>query len=93
MRLTNGKGMDVVLKSLSNEALRRTWNCVAPFGRFVELGKRDIQNNTGLEMRPFLNNISFSGVDIAALVSEYTESARSSAYRCSSCYNRASLGH
>ncbi|PNP38755.1 hypothetical protein TGAMA5MH_09320 [Trichoderma gamsii] len=73
MRLTNGKGVDVVLNSLSNEALRRTWNCVAPFGRFIELGKRDIQDNTGLEMRPFLNNISFSGVDIDALVSEYPD--------------------
>lgn len=71
MRLTSGKGVDVVLNSLSNEALRRTWNCVAPFGRFIELGKRDIHDNTGLEMRPFLNNISFSGLDIGALVSEY----------------------
>ncbi|KAL6885742.1 hypothetical protein GGI43DRAFT_432364 [Trichoderma evansii] len=73
MRLTNGKGVDVVLNSLSNEALRRTWNCVAPFGRFIELGKRDIHDNTGLEMRPFLNNISFSGLDIGALVSEYPD--------------------
>jgi NADPH:quinone reductase-like Zn-dependent oxidoreductase len=73
MRLTNGKGVDVVLNSLSNEALRRTWNCVAPFGRFIELGKRDIYDNTGLEMRPFLNNITFSGLDISALITEYPD--------------------
>ncbi|KAL7917166.1 hypothetical protein ACQKWADRAFT_326264 [Trichoderma austrokoningii] len=36
--------------------------------RFIELGKRDINDNTGLEMRPFFNNIRFSGVDIAALI-------------------------
>ncbi|KAL9485418.1 hypothetical protein ACSS6W_004207 [Trichoderma asperelloides] len=73
MRLTNGQGVDVVLNSLANEALRRTWNCVAPFGRFIELGKRDIHDNTGLEMRPFLNNISFSGLDINTLVTEYPD--------------------
>lgn len=71
MRLTNGQGVDVVLNNLANEALRRTWNCVAPFGRFIELGKRDIHDNSGLEMRPFLNNISFSGLDINTLVTEY----------------------
>ncbi|TWU77398.1 putative PKS-like protein biosynthetic cluster [Metarhizium rileyi] len=73
MRVTSGRGVDVVLNSLTNEALRRTWKCVAPFGRFIELGKHDIYDNTGLEMRPFLNNITFAGVDIAALVTEYPD--------------------
>jgi NADPH:quinone reductase-like Zn-dependent oxidoreductase len=41
-RLTNGKGVDVVLNSLAGEGLRQSWLCVAPFGRFIELGKRDI---------------------------------------------------
>ncbi len=41
-RMTGGRGVDVVLNSLAGEALRQTWLCVAPFGRFVEVGKRDI---------------------------------------------------
>lgn len=41
-RMTNGKGVDVVLNSLAGEALRESWNCLAWFGRFVELGKKDI---------------------------------------------------
>lgn len=41
-RMTGGRGVDVVLKSLAGEALRQTWLCVAPFGRFVEVGKRSI---------------------------------------------------
>jgi NADPH:quinone reductase-like Zn-dependent oxidoreductase len=73
MRVTNGRGVDVVLNSLANEALRRTWHCVAPFGRFIEVGKRDIYDNTGLEMRPFLNNITFAGLDIAVLITEYPD--------------------
>lgn len=41
-RMTNGKGVDAVLNSLAEEGLRQSWLCVAPFGRFIELGKRDI---------------------------------------------------
>lgn len=41
-RMTGGRGVDVVLNSLAGEALRQTWLCVAPFGRFIELGKKDI---------------------------------------------------
>ncbi|KAL9113104.1 MAG: hypothetical protein Q9227_002716 [Pyrenula ochraceoflavens] len=62
MRMTKGRGCDVILNSLSGEALRRTWECTAMFGRFVEVGKRDLLGNSGLEMNPFLRNITFIGV-------------------------------
>ena len=39
IRATAGKGVDVIMNSLSGEALRLSWSCIAPFGRFVELGK------------------------------------------------------
>lgn len=45
MRMTNGRGVDVILNSLAGEFLRRTWDCIAPFGRFIEIGKKDAQNN------------------------------------------------
>ncbi|EAW14856.1 putative polyketide synthase [Aspergillus clavatus NRRL 1] len=60
-------GVDVVLNSLSGEALRESWACVAPFGRFVEIGKLDLQAGSKLDMTPFLHNVSFSGVDLNAL--------------------------
>lgn len=59
-RMTNGRGVDVVLNSLAGEALRQTWNCIAPFGHFVEIGIMDILNNTGLDMRPFLQDATFT---------------------------------
>ncbi|KFY19775.1 hypothetical protein V493_07834, partial [Pseudogymnoascus sp. VKM F-4281 (FW-2241)] len=52
-RVTDGKGVDVVLNSLAGESLRASWRCVAPFGRFVELGKRDIEAGGRLDMGPF----------------------------------------
>ena len=59
-RMTNERGVDVVLNSLAGEALRQTWHCIAPFGYFIEIGVRDIMNNTGLDMRPFNQDATFS---------------------------------
>jgi NADPH:quinone reductase-like Zn-dependent oxidoreductase len=49
MRATDGKGVDVIFNSLSSELQRVTWECIAPFGRFIELGKRDFTVNSRLE--------------------------------------------
>lgn len=67
MRLTKNTGVDVVLNSLSREALRRSWECVAPFGRFIEIGKKDLVAGGKLDMSQFLHNITFTGVDLLAL--------------------------
>ncbi|VUC30988.1 unnamed protein product [Clonostachys rosea] len=64
MRETNGRGVDLVLNSLSGELLHATWNCVASFGTMVEIGKRDLIGNGKLDMQPFLANRSYSCVDI-----------------------------
>ena len=61
---TNRKGVDVVLNSLHGRLLQETWRCVAPFGRFVEIGKRDLESNHNLEMEPFTRNVSFMSVDM-----------------------------
>ncbi|KAL2678957.1 hypothetical protein Neosp_009711 [[Neocosmospora] mangrovei] len=71
LRLTENRGVDVVLNSLAGEALRQSWLCVAPFGRFIELGKRDMYDNTGLDMLPFATNITFSGVDLLMINNDY----------------------
>ncbi|RSL81518.1 hypothetical protein CEP51_005809 [Fusarium floridanum] len=71
LRLTKNRGVDVVLNSLAGEALRQSWLCVAPFGRFIELGKRDMYDNTGLDMLPFATNVTFSGVDLLMINKEY----------------------
>lgn len=40
--MTGGKGVDVVLNSLAGESLRQSWHCIRGFGRFIELGQKDI---------------------------------------------------
>ena len=67
MRETQGRGVDIVLNSVSGELLHASWNCVAEFGKMIELGKRDILGYGNLEMRNFLENRSYCCVDITHL--------------------------
>lgn len=64
MRLTRGKGVDVILNSLSDERLTASWESIAPYGRFIELGKADIESNAKLPMNRFAENVSFSAIAI-----------------------------
>ena len=63
-RTTDGQGVDVIINTLTGEALRQTWACISPFGRFIELGKKDVLANNKLEMKHFSANASFSLVNI-----------------------------
>ena len=67
MRLTNGKGVDVVLNSLAGEALHSTWSCISKFGTFVEIGKSDIHKKSHLSMDVFDRNATFASVDLSFL--------------------------
>ncbi len=64
IKWTDGKGVDVILNSLSGEALSKSWTLLASYGRFIEIGKRDISMNSPLAMRYFNNNTSFSSIDL-----------------------------
>ncbi|KAK2746039.1 putative Hybrid PKS-NRPS biosynthetic cluster [Myotisia sp. PD_48] len=68
--LTNGQGVDVVLNSLTGSLLHATWTCLAPFGRFIEIGRRDISQNSKLEMNQFRNNATFTSVDMKTMFSQ-----------------------
>ncbi|MBA2811145.1 SDR family NAD(P)-dependent oxidoreductase [Streptomyces sp. KM273126] len=62
--LTGGRGVHVVVNSLSGEAGDRSLELLRPGGRFIELGKRDMFENRPLPRRPFLDHIAYFGVDI-----------------------------
>ncbi len=69
LAITAGEGVDVVLNSLAGEAIRRNFRVLKPFGRFLELGKRDFFENTPIGLRPFKDNISYFGIDADQLLS------------------------
>jgi NADPH:quinone reductase-like Zn-dependent oxidoreductase len=62
-------GVDVVLNSLRGELQEASWKCIAPLGRFVDVGKADFESSRkGLNMKPFLSNVSFSSVDLSVVM-------------------------
>ncbi|MFD5028608.1 SDR family NAD(P)-dependent oxidoreductase [Streptomyces sp. NPDC058373] len=66
--LTEGRGVDVVLNSLTGAAQSAGLDLLAHRGRFVELGKRDIYANTRLGLLPFRRNVTFTGVDVLMMM-------------------------
>jgi acyl transferase domain-containing protein/NADPH:quinone reductase-like Zn-dependent oxidoreductase/acyl carrier protein len=64
---TKGQGVDIVLNSLSGEAMERSLEVLKPFGRFLELGKRDFYLNRRIHLRPLRQNISYFAIDIDQL--------------------------
>ncbi|WP_052401428.1 type I polyketide synthase [Muricoccus aerilatus] len=63
------EGVDVVLNSLAGEAMERSLALVKPFGRFLELGKRDYAEDRRIAVRPFRRNVTYFGVDVDQLPS------------------------
>jgi len=71
MARTQRNGVDVVLNSLSGPLLKATWECISRFGRFVEIGKMDLEAGRHLDTTPFRRCASYTGVDILQL-NEYS---------------------
>lgn len=79
MSLTEGKGVDVILNSLTGELLDESWRIIADGGTMVEIGKKDILARNSLSMEPFNRNASFRAVDMShkqisdALIARYVK--------------------
>lgn len=67
---TNGEGVNLVLNSLAEEKLQASIRCLAQHGRFLEIGKFDLSNNSPLGMAIFLKNVTFHGILLDALFDE-----------------------
>ncbi|KAK6340780.1 hypothetical protein TWF696_009100 [Orbilia brochopaga] len=65
LHLTNGRGVDVVLNSLSGEQSTSSWECIAPFGRFVEIGRQGVPASA-----QGMKSYSFTTVDMAHMARE-----------------------
>ena len=70
MRATGGRGVDVVLNSLGGAFIDKSLACIAPYGQFLELGKRDVYADGTLGLRNLRSNVSFHVIDLAALIGE-----------------------
>src|SRR4051812_23322232 len=73
MQFTGGQGVDIVLNSLAGEAIPKSLSILGPYGRFVEIGKRDIYEDSKVGLRPFRKNLSLFAVDLDKLCAERPE--------------------
>jgi acyl transferase domain-containing protein/acyl carrier protein len=68
MAITRGEGVHAVLNSLAGEAIPKSLKVLRPFGRFLEIGKRDFLENNQLALRPFEKCLSFHAIDVDQLM-------------------------
>lgn len=61
MKMTGGRGVDIVLNSLAEEKLLASVRCLAKGGRFVEIGKFDLASNNELNLLLISKDASFHG--------------------------------
>jgi acyl transferase domain-containing protein/NADPH:quinone reductase-like Zn-dependent oxidoreductase/SAM-dependent methyltransferase/acyl carrier protein len=76
LELTNGRGADIVLNALASEAIPMGMSCLAQSGRFVEIGKRDIYQNSRIPLWGLRKNCSFHVVAMDAVFAGDEEQTR-----------------
>ena len=72
-KATDNRGVDVVLNAQSGEAMTASLGLLAPYGRFLELGLRDIYQNRQVGLRAFRENVSYFAIDQARMMGERPE--------------------
>ncbi|KAI0552681.1 beta-ketoacyl synthase domain-containing protein [Xylaria curta] len=77
LRLTKGRGVDVVLNSLTGDMLTDAFDCVAKLGTFCEIGKGDIYKGNHLRLNPFDRSVTFAAVDLVAVAEGRSETVYS----------------
>lgn len=68
MMQTDGKGVDYVLNSLAGDKLQATVRCLGQGGKFLEIGKFDIENDTKIGLKNFKNELSFHAIMLDKLI-------------------------
>lgn len=67
MRLTDGRGADVVVNTMQGQVFKASWECVAKLGTFLEFPKWEIYKRSQLDMDVFDRGARFMSVDLFLL--------------------------
>ncbi|CAG7667448.1 unnamed protein product [Allacma fusca] len=63
-KYTDGHGVNLVLNSLSQESLKASIDCLSRHGRFLEIGKFDLFNDTSIGLNVLLKGASLYGIHV-----------------------------
>ncbi|KJZ77319.1 hypothetical protein HIM_03043 [Hirsutella minnesotensis 3608] len=91
LEATGGHGVDAVLNSLSGELLHASWQCVAKFGKMLEIGKRDIIGRGQLALDVFAQNRSFNGIDLASIAQQRPKEMNGLLRQCMLLYQQGHI--
>lgn len=69
-KITEGKGVDLVLNSLAGDFIPKSISVLGAYGRFLEIGKIDIYQNSKIGLLPFQNNLSYFAIDLDRVLRE-----------------------
>lgn len=75
MRQTRSKGFNVIISSSNGNTMQETAQCLAKRGRFIDVGRVDVQEHKALTMNMFEKNATFSSFDFAKIIGEEPEFA------------------
>ncbi|KAI8957749.1 putative polyketide synthase [Daldinia sp. FL1419] len=65
---TNQRGVDIIINSLTGDLLHAGLKALAPLGRFIEIGKKDIFENGRIDLLSMSRSGSFMVLDLLDLV-------------------------
>ncbi|HUH72972.1 MAG TPA: SDR family NAD(P)-dependent oxidoreductase [Chitinophagales bacterium] len=70
MQDTSNEGIDVVLNSLTGSAMVESLELLRNFGRFVEIGKKDVYDNSQIGLQAFSKGLSYYMLDFEKMIFE-----------------------
>ncbi|MBT7755476.1 MAG: amino acid adenylation domain-containing protein, partial [Candidatus Magasanikbacteria bacterium] len=69
-RLTAGRGVDVIINTLPDDAMQKGLNCLAPGGRYIEIAMAALKSARAVDLSVLNSNQSFFSIDLARLIAE-----------------------
>lgn len=73
---TGGRGFDVILSTATGDMLHESLRVLAPLGRYIDVGRVDVQNSASMGLEFFQRSATFSSFDLGVVVDARPELAR-----------------
>ncbi|KAI0508449.1 putative polyketide synthase [Xylaria bambusicola] len=73
LQATGQRGFDVILSSTGGDSMHEMWRCIAPLGRFIDVGRTDVLGGGRLGLEVFKRNATFSSFDLGLVYRQRPE--------------------
>ncbi|KAK7222205.1 hypothetical protein V2G26_010208 [Clonostachys chloroleuca] len=68
IRASGGKGFDIILGTSQADTMQESIRALAPLGRYIDVGRVDVQNSKTLELELFKKSVSFCSFDLGVVL-------------------------